>query len=195
MKHLIIEGTDRCGKDTLIKNLMPHCQNLIITHFSTPNVISDAEKRKFQETSFEREFQKATFLMNNFSSKEDFSHAGKMNLLVWNRAHLGEFVYGNLYRQTHPEEWVMDLEEKYNYDSKENVYLLFLTASPEFLSSKDDGNSFSSSAESRQQEDHNFREAFKASKIKKKMELSVEKDNQYISQDEILQQVLQFINS
>jgi hypothetical protein len=190
MKHLIIEGCDRTGKDSLIKNLMKYCQNMVITHFSTPEGNTDEEKRKFQEISFEREFQKATFLIKNFDSPRKT----KMNLLVWNRAHLGEFVYGNLYRKTQPEEWVMNLEEKYNYDSKDEVYLLFLTASPSFLASKDDGNSFSSSATDREKENQLFKQAFHESKIKNKLEINVENQSQYISQNEILQKVLHFLN-
>jgi hypothetical protein len=195
MKHLIIEAPDRCGKDTLIKNLMPFCQNLVITHFSTPLGETDLEKRKFQEESFKQEFGKAYWFM-----KSDFfatPKKGKMNLLIWNRAHLGEFVYGNLYRQTNPEEWVMKLEEDYEYDNMENVYLLLLTGDPEFLSSRDDGESFNGSVEARKKEIANFKNAFDQSKIKKKMVLDVttRPEVTYKSQELILQEVLQFLNT
>lgn len=217
MKHLIIEAVDRAGKDTLIKNLMPFCQNLVVTHFSSPIGKTDSEKRKFQEDSFKQEFEKAYWFM-----KSEFfgtPKKEKMNLLIWNRAHLGEFVYGNLYRQTQPEEWVMKLEEDYEYDNMDNVYLLLLTGDPEFLSSRDDGESFNGSVEARKKEIANFRDAFKMSKIKKKLELEVTTMKTHIShtvsnnslfssidgaesasvdykpQELILQEVLQFLNS
>lgn len=211
MKHLIIEGCDRTGKDSLIKNLMPYCQNLVITHFSTPSGETDLEKRNFQISSFNKEFGKSYWFM-----KSDFFDApkkGKMNLLVWNRAHLGEFVYGNLYRQTNPEEWVMKLEEQYEYDKMDNVYLLLLTADPEFLSSRDDGESFDGSVEARKKELANFKSAYDISQIKKKLEIKIDKKYTpvyeawkgptqdlsprivYRSQEEILQEVLQFLNT
>jgi thymidylate kinase len=194
MKHLVIEGPDRTGKDTLIKNLLPFCQNAIISHFSTPIGTTDQEKKEFQQKSFDQEFRKAHFLLNSDlfqTPKKD-----KMNMIFWNRAHLGEFVYGNLYRQTHPEEWVMSIEKKYEYDSNPNVYLLLLVGDPEFLSSHDDGESFNSSAEARKKEIALFRDALNRSVIKKKMELDVSVFKTiYKPQELILQEVLQFLNT
>lgn len=211
LKHLLIEGPDRTGKDTLIKNLMPHCQNLIITHFSFPQGNSDSEKRSYQEESFKSEFAKSCWFLETDMFKP--ASGAKMNLLVWNRAHLGEFVYGNLYRQTNPEEWVMALEEAYGYHRFEEVYLLLFTADPEFLASQDDGKSFSGTTESRRKEMENFRNAFNLSQIKKKLEIQVDyiyapkledfkgSDQDliprrcYRSSQEILDQVLKFLNS
>ena len=217
MKHLIIEGCDRTGKDSLIKNLMPYCQNLVVTHFSTPSGQTDLEKRKYQESSFNKEFSKSYWFMK--SDFFDEPKKGKMNLLVWNRAHLGEFVYGNLYRQTNPEEWVMKLEEMYEYDRMDNVYLLLLVGDPEYLSSKDDGESFASSVEARKKEIENFKSAFDISQIQKKLIIDVATLKTTVSserrisnnfeevstktitspvyklQENILQEVLQFLNS
>jgi len=193
VKLLIIEGTDRCGKNTLIENLIPYCQNTIITHFSTPEGVTDTEKKLFQQTSFEEEFKKAEFFLNSKLFKTP--KKDKMNLFIWNRAHLGEFVYGKLYRETNPEEWVMNLEESYGFDVNENVYLLLLTASPEFLAKHDDGLSFDSSIEARKMELINFRNAFQESKIVKKLELQVEKNGYYRDEKEITEQVLKFIKT
>jgi thymidylate kinase len=193
MKLLIIEAADRSGKDTLIAGLMPYCQNLFITHFSTPEGETDEEKRRYQETSFRQEFGKAYYLLNSELIGE--AKKGKMNLLVWNRAHLGEFVYGTLYRQTHPEEWVLNLEEDYEYHKNDNVYLLLLKGDPEFLASKDDGESFASSTEARRKEITNFESAFNASQIQKKTIIHVNDGDNYISKEQILQQVLEFLKS
>lgn len=172
MKHLIIEGPDRVGKNSIISNLIPYCQNMVVTHFSTPEGNTDLEKRNFQEESFKDEFRKSEFFLKNSFFKEP--KKGKLNLVVWNRAHLGEFVYGKLYRETNPEEWVMKIEEDFGYDKSPDVYLLLLTADPEFLSQNDDGLSFSSTAESRKKELDNFKNAFNLSQIKKKREIKVD---------------------
>lgn len=193
MKHLIIEGPDRTGKDALISLLLPFCQNAVVTHFSTPIGNTDEEKRQFQETSFRQEFAKANTLTSEVFNKPP--KPGREDILFWNRAHLGEFVYGKLYRETHPEEWVMDIEKEYGYDKREDVFLLLLTADPEFLSKKDDGLSFSATAESRKREIENFRSAFHLSNIQKKLELVVSKDGEYVPFQTIVDRVLQFLNS
>lgn len=216
MKHLIIEAPDRCGKDTLIKNLMPLCQNMVITHFSSPFGETDLEKRFFQEKSFRKEFEKSSFFLDSSMFTEP--KKGKLDLIVWNRAHLGEFVYGNLYRQTNPEEWVMKIEEDFKYNTRDNVYLLLLVGDPDFLSSRDDGESFDGSVEARKKELANFRSAFDMSQIKKKLEIQVDEEyefrgggkgfgmgmiydkiieqrRKYKNQELILQEVLQFLNT
>lgn len=198
MKHLIIEGPDRTGKDSLISNLLPYCQNSVITHFSTPVGNTDAEKRAFQENSFREEFGRAKLFLTSKIFHDP--KPGKMNMLFWNRGHLGEFVYGNLYRKTHPEEWVMKIEEEKGFHQLENVYLLLLTADPEFLSSRDDGESFSASAESRTQEMNQFRQAFEMSNIRKKLHLSVDDvdangKRAYRPAKTIAEEVLQFLNT
>jgi len=192
MKHLLIEAPDACGKDTLIKNLMPHCQNLIVTHFSFPEGNTDREKRKFQEESFRREFEKSSFFLTSALFSDS---SKKMNLIVWNRSHLGEFVYGNLYRQTNPEEWVLNFEDIFQYDKKDDVYLLLLTADPDFLISKDDGLSFAATVDARKREIANFEGAFNMSQIKKKLKLKVDKDGNYLPQSEILNTVINFLKS
>ena len=192
-KHLIIEGTDRSGKDTLIKSLLSHCDNAIITHFSRPFGSSDHEKRVFQENSFAKEFTKACVIMD--SSLYEMENESELNLIIWNRAHLGEFVYGTLYRNTKPEEWVMQLEKDFEYDVRDNVYLVLMTASPEFLSMMDDGKSFSSFISSKKKELSQFRTAFELSKIKKKKEITVERDGKYVPTEEILENILNFLNT
>ena len=180
MKHLIIEGPDRVGKDTLIKNLLSHFSNVAIRHFRSPKGDSDIEKKQYQQLSFHSEYLTAHRL----------STMG-FDLCVWNRGHLGEFVYGNLYRNTQPEEWV--LSQEIDLLKNEETYLLLLTASPEFLSSKDDGLSFASTPEARKNEIENFRKACKSSSIKNFLEIQVEKDGTYLTPENITELVINFI--
>jgi hypothetical protein len=183
MKHLIIEGPDRVGKDTLIKNLTSYFSNIAIRHFRSPKGNDDSEKRKYQHKSFREEYV-------NISSFNGMN----FDLCIWNRGHLGEFVYGNLYRKTDPEEWVLDQESLY-IDRDSQTYLLLLTASPEFLASKDDGKSFSSTASARKQEIESFREACNKSKIPHFLEIKVENDGIYLTPEDITQQVINFLQT
>lgn len=181
MKHLIIEGPDRVGKDTLIKNLLSKFSNVAIRHFRSPKGDNDDQKKLYQQLSFSREYTSTTDLRSM-----DF------DLCVWNRGHLGEFVYGNLYRNTQPEDWVIQQEQE-KLSSPDDTYLLLLTASPEFLSSKDDGLSFASTPEARKQEIDNFRNACQASSIPNFLELQVEKDGEYLSPEQITETVYNFL--
>lgn len=181
MKHLIIEGPDRVGKDTLIKNLLSHFSNVAIRHFRSPKGKNDNEKKHYQQQSFHEEYS----IANRLRGME-------FDLCVWNRGHLGEFVYGNLYRNTQPEEWVL-MQEETLLERNEDTYLLLLTASPEFLSSKDDGLSFASTPEARKNEIENFRKACKSSNIKNFLEIQVEKDGTYLTPEAITEQVINFL--
>jgi len=78
MKHLIIEGCDRSGKDTLIRNISKSFSNVAIRHFRTPKGESNSEKKDYQILSFEVEYS----LLSEF---EDMM----FDLCVWNRSHLG----------------------------------------------------------------------------------------------------------
>jgi hypothetical protein len=182
MKHLIIEGPDRVGKDTLIKNLLSKFSNVAIRHFRSPKGDNDLQKKQYQQLSFHGEY-----LTANRLSSMDF------DLCVWNRGHLGEFVYGNLYRNTQPEEWVLE-QEKAHLNTDE-TYLLLLTASPEFLASKDDGLSFASTPQARKSEIENFRKACQNSSISNFLEIQVEQDGKYLSPEEITETVYNFLQN
>lgn len=183
MKHLIIEGPDRVGKDTLVKNLLSHFSNVAIRHFRSPKGETDENKKHYQQLSFSTEYQ----LAQNFRTQG-------FDLCIWNRGHLGEFVYGNLYRNTQPEEWVIQQEQNL-LDKPHETFLLLLTASPDFLSSKDDGLSFASSPEARKNEIENFRKACSSSTIPNFLELQVETAGEYVPALHITKSVLNFLNN
>lgn len=180
MKHLIIEGPDRVGKNTQIKNLTDNFSNVVIRHFRSPKGNSNEEKKQYQQMSFEIEYM----LLSEFRDM-------KFDLCIWNRGHIGEVVYGQLYRNSEPESWVFTQEERHVND---DTYLLLLTASPEFLSIRDDGKSFSSSVESRAKEIELFRKACHDSNIKHVLEIEVEKEEEYLDPDFITTKILDFLN-
>jgi thymidylate kinase len=191
MKLLLIEGPDRCGKNTLIKNLVTQAENVVVRHFGSAKGKNDLEKRNFQYQFFKKEFALAN-LRSQFEmpDKERYPR----DIWIWNRAHLGEFVYGKMYRETHPEEWVMQMETLFGMDLDPSVHLLLLTAPPEFLCKRDDGLSFSNDVEKKKAEILAFQDAYDQSKIINKMILDVTDGNDYLKEEIILQKVNEFLN-
>jgi thymidylate kinase len=191
MKLLIIEGPDRCGKNTLIQGLVSQAENSVVRHFGSAKGSSDFEKRNHQYQFFKKEFSLAS-LRNQFEmpDKERYPR----DIWIWNRAHLGEFVYGKMYRNTNPEQWVMQMEPMFGIDLDPSVYLLLLTAPAEFLCKRDDGQSFSDQVDMREKELSSFREAFHQSNIINKKILDVSNGDEYLDKDIILHEVNKFLN-
>lgn len=115
------------------------------------------------------------------------------DIWIWNRSHLGEFVYGTMYRNTQPKEWVFPMEQRFGFNTDPSVYLLLLTAPPEFLCKRDDGESFSANEMDKIAELRRFDIAFEESGIVNKLRLDVTNDGEYKSKDEIFNQVNKFI--
>ena len=190
MKLLIIEGPDRCGKNTLIKNLTSQAENFVVRHFGSVKGETDMEKRNFQFQFFKKEFELAS-LRSRFEmpDKERYPR----DIWIWNRAHLGEFVYGKMYRDTNPEEWVMKMESMFAMDIDPSVHLLLLTADPEFLCKRDDGLSFTAEVDKKAKEIESFKHAFNLSKIMNKKILNVSNGENYLDAAIILDEVNKFL--
>lgn len=190
MKLLIIEGPDRCGKNTLIKNLTSQAENFVVRHFGSVKGENDTEKRNFQFQFFKKEFELASLRPRfEMPDKERYPR----DIWIWNRAHLGEFVYGKMYRDTKPEEWVMKMESLFAMDIDPSVYLLLLTADPEFLCKRDDGLSFTTDVEKKKKEIKNFEKAFNTSKIMNKKILNVSNGENYLDAAIILDEINKFL--
>jgi hypothetical protein len=187
MKLLIVEGLDRCGKDTLISAVSKDYRHVVKRHWSYPVGDTNKEKTLYQKNSFMREF----YLQHLIRNSPEFS---KDSIFIWNRAHLGEYVYGTLYRFSDPESWIPDLEKSYHFDTDPEIYLVFLYADPDFIVGQEDGKSYSSSAYDKQQEILKFEDAFNKSLIKNKLKIKVNNGNNYISTDEIFEQVNRFLS-
>ena len=186
MKHIIVCGTDRVGKGTLIKGLTDTAENYTVRHFGYPKGNTDDEKMIFQHSFFKREFKIST-------NRNTLLEINNSDLLIWDRSHIGENVYGVLYRQTNPEQWVFQLEEEFGIDKDPEVYLVLLVAPAEFICKRDDGESFTSDIVKKQIEIDLFIKAFTESKIQNKLLLNVSDGENYISKDELLESVLRFI--
>lgn len=184
MKLIICEGPDRCGKDTLLNRLVDETLNVIKRHWGFPKGNTNDEKTQYQKEMFLHEF----YLHKVFNE-----HIGRDGVMFWNRSHLGEFVYGTIYRNSNPESWVWELEKIWEFNENPEIYLILLYADPEFVAKKDDGNSYSAKIEDKTKEISAFLNAFDKSVIKRKLKIKINEGDQYRNKDTIYQEVKQFI--
>jgi hypothetical protein len=124
--------------------------------------------------------------------------------MIWNRAHLGEYVYSQMFRGGKPEVLKkMLLEYERGFISHE-VYLITLTADPEFFHSREsDGHELSKTLEEKTRELKLFEEAHEFSIIRPKLLLKVDKEiktdlvfsgpNVFRKKEDILNDVIKFI--
>ena len=126
MKLLIIDGPDRVGKDTLIQSLSADYPHFIRSHFGFPKGETNDERHEYQVKSFGQQFAIQKAIRQTYGA-----HYFADGLYVWNRSHIGECVYGPLYRDKDPE-WIFDLEKRF-FDEESEVYLVLLYADPGFL--------------------------------------------------------------
>ena len=183
MKLIIFEGMDRCGKDSYIQKLSEGLRNYSIRHWSFPQGKNNDEKTKWQISTFHNEFAHFIFLRANFHN----------HVLFWNRAHLGELVYGKIYRDSNPDTWVPQLERSYSLDKDPEIFLIHLTADAEFIVKRDDGLSYSDQIDKKVEEIAAFQKAVDESKIINKITIKVNDQDQYRNFDEILQEIRSFI--
>lgn len=94
--------------------------------------------------------------------------------IICDRAHLGEMVYGPIYRG-YTGEYVLDIEKRFSKYNElwDNLFLIVLTDHPENLIKREDGHSFSIDLDKKQNEINNFINAYEKSTIKNKLHLNV----------------------
>jgi len=183
MKLVIIEGVDRTGKDTLVGYLQKWHKKWKVVHWTKPVGETDGDKKKYQKAFFEHEML----------SYQELKKTSPYDILIWNRGHIGEFVYGTMYRNTQPSEWVSELEKKYLANDLD-VYLILLVADPEFVLKNDDGDSFSTKIEDKRDELRKFTDAVFNSKIPNKKIIKVHNETGYLPAETIASQVDKFIH-
>jgi len=187
MKLIIVEGTDRTGKDTVCSYLKDMADSYSYRHWGFPEGKTNADKIKYQQYSFKKEFDMWHAVRNDpyFSKPND--------MVIWNRSHLGEVVYGTLYRDYDPEEWVYNLEALYAFDQNLEIYLILLEGDPEFIVNNDDGKSFSNDIIQKKTEIALFNKAFDNSIIQKKIKVKVNEGNDYRDRADIRKEIDSFI--
>lgn len=192
-KHILIEGVDRLGKDSLIAGLQQRLGYFLNIHYQKPELLEKylntrksiahlTEKqakclalRDYQEHSFVNMFQ----LLSGTSRT------------IMNRAHLGEAVYSQRYRE-YDGNYVFEIEQAFIESGsmfRENSVLVLLTTS-DFSFIQDDGLSFDFTKKEEEQAD--FIKAFNRSAFTNKLLIDVSNGNGgYRPMEEIQDEVVE----
>lgn len=163
---ILVEGPDNVGKTTLINNIKNHFNDYTFQslHFSNVKHNSIEEGIEYSTKQYTEMFEMMLFL-----SKFDKA------AVICDRSHLGEMVYGPIYRN-YTGTYVLDIEKRFHnmltfWDS---LVLITLVDKPERLIARDDGLSFSIDIDKKNTEIANFKRAHIASNIKHKYLVDIE---------------------
>lgn len=161
--QFIIEGVDMLGKSSLIRQIQEERGFHFVYHYSKPQLLNYYLGRpnpyfEYQYDSFEEMFN----LMQQCCIK-----------MIFDRAHLGEYVYAKRYRD-YDGDYVFNLEYEWAVDKLEHTKLILLTTS-NFNFIGDDGQSFDVTKREEEQED--FKIAFNRSLFQNKVMVDVHDGN------------------
>ena len=180
--NFIIEGVDRLGKDTLIENLQIKLGPHIVQHYGKPIVADKFKDHPCPEQKAQKESFKLGF---------DLLRTGIPTIM--NRFHIGEYIYGPMYR-FYNAEYIFELEDKYFTDTCHNdrtLLVLLTTSNFDFI--VDDGESFDFSK--KEQEQRKFIDAVKKSNIGHKVIVDVHNGSGgFKTPEKILNEILEVYN-
>lgn len=186
MKLIIIEGTDNTGKDTLISKLLEKFPTVTLIHCGKP--YSKKYSSKEQDELFN------VYINNILNGSYDNTHA-----IIMNRSHIGEYVYGVLYRNRIVDEvgnMIIKLNKKLSLRNDLDIkYVQLICTSKKLLSNNEDGQSLSGGIDYKISiETDKFKEIYKYCDLPKKMVI-VNDEDKFRSRESIFNEVWNFINS
>lgn len=187
MKLLIIEGMDNIGKDTLISKILEKFPTVTLIHCSKPY------SKKFSSEEQDSLFE--TYARAIVEHKYDNTH-----IVIMNRSHIGEFVYGCLYRNRlyqQVEEMISNINKLLlSREDLDIKYVQLLCSSNYLLSKNEDGDSLS---EGDVQKINSERDAFEyifgTCELPNKKLVYVNKGDEFRSRESIFNEVWKFINN
>jgi len=178
MKLIIIEGPDNCGKDSLIKKIEEQFLTCTIIHYTKP------DNKYIQNTIF-RGYAYA--IVNKVYDTD---------VIILNRSHYGEYVYGCLYRGIYDKDALDIINEIDNIYMKHNIntyYIQLLSSSEKLLLKNDDNKSLSKgNIDAIGAEIRRFKDIFDHSKLNKKL-IYVNDGDKFRDINEIHNEALKFI--
>ena len=161
--HIIIEGQDRCGKTSLTQELIKYLtdkpiQQLHYTAFKCFDKKQDCIK--YSKSVYKQMFK---FLKSN-----------KTNYIL-DRAHLGEYVYGYLYRKYTEKQarYIFKLEEILKVNENKDIALIVLADSSNERLNREDGKSISNDNKTSEIEFNRFKAAYGMSIIPNKIFIDI----------------------
>lgn len=157
-KILIIEGPDNCGKNfviNIINNIISENKSWCSPHVEYhctkpkfPNSISNKQGKILYTINKYKDILVDVF--DNFKSSYNFVKNKLIpEFIIFNRSWIGEYVYGNIYRDFNYDEsvYIQDTIRKYIINDchykKENFIYIQLTADTDWLQQNDDNKSLS----------------------------------------------------
>ncbi len=189
MKLIIIEGTDNTGKDTLISKILEKYPTASIIHCGKPLT------NKYSSNEQDELFR--VYAKNIVNKKYDNTH-----VIIMNRSHIGEYVYGVLYRNRDIEDVENMLIDVNNilYSRKDLTirYIQLLSNSENLLKHNEDGKSLSNgNVDKINKEAKQFKEIFDNINIKDsdKRLIYVNDGDSFRSREDIFNEAWKFINS
>ena len=161
--NIIIEGCDAMGKGTQIANIEKEFENrnkaVHIIHYSNIKLDSNEKIKLASQIRYREMFR----LMGN---------CPKENVLIFDRAHLGETVYSPMYRN-YSGDFVFDYEKDYANHNNPVTKMIVFTDNAEKVIERDkargDGLSFSLDIDKKKQELAAFERAYDMSCLDKKL--------------------------
>lgn len=185
MYLIIVEGTDNIGKDTVINQLCNLFETVTLIHCSSPTT------KVFK--SLEQDNKFICYANNIIDGLYD-----NTDVIIMNRSHIGEYVYGQLYRKRHRD----DINKMLNIVddillSREDLkikYIQLLSSSIELRKKYDDNKSLSNmDDELMKKENELFLEAYKDSSLDKCL-IYVNDEDGFLPKEEIFNEVVDFLN-
>ncbi len=162
---IIIEGIDRLGKDTLIDGLINSLGYHHCIHYSYPkNTKYYVESLKDRD----EDTKDSTFWYQHDSFMQGFKLLEQDTNVIFNRFHLGEYVYSSRYRN-YDGSYVFGLEKMFSKSLAKTFLFLLYTPNVHIL--KDDGKSHDYSK--REEEQNDFLKGFDLSAIINKHKINV----------------------
>lgn len=177
---VMLEGPDRSGKSTQIKNIL--------------SLLLDRPTHQLHYTSFqglETKEDYSSYAVTVFSSMFRFlnRYYSEFNFIL-DRTHLGEMIYGPLYRN-YTGDYVLKIEDfwKYHYFWND-IYLITFIDDPENLIKREDGDSFSKDIINKEKEINLFIKAHEFSSIKHKLLINIDG----LDKDKVFDKIKEFLN-
>jgi thymidylate kinase len=177
-KFIIVEGLDRCGKDTQIGLIQKAFKEETFQVFHYNKIPFDTQE---DTIDFSKRLYDDMFRMME-------ENLGKTRNLIFNRSHLGESVYAPLYRK-YDGDYIFEIEDRYDEALAQNLFMIVLVNDPSILAKRDDGNSLSKGEDDIRKEKEMFERAYFKSKIKNRLLVDVGTE----TPREVLSVILQFI--
>lgn len=159
---LVVEGLDNTGKTTLIKDI----RSKVLTSPKTISIHCSSPPKSSGDSWSMRHYT------NILSTAYDLHIKGWDVIL--DRSHIGECVYGPLYRNVKDCSYIFDLEEEFLKD--QNSLLILLTDDTDSLISRDDGFSPTINKDELNNITNLFIDTFNKSYIKNKLHYDISRD-------------------